>query len=233
MITPAALERLAPLPASAEGASAEGHEGAERAAHLGPTRTSRRPTSAGRGARGGARLRDAVGVHVVEADAGINHKRSASPRKASPCSCTRRCFDGHRADEQPWSVKLTGGPDGDVGGNMLKILPAVWRWCASSASPTARVRRGPTGAADGGAARLFDEGLRSARCREALGPQGVFLGRHGGGRQAHLAAGRVQADVFVPAGGRPSTVNGANWRDFLLPDGTPSARSSSRAPTSS
>jgi len=33
------------------------------------------------------------------------------------------------------------------------------------------------------------------------------------------------ADAFVPAGGRPSTVNGGNWRDFLLADGiTPSAR---------
>ena len=36
---------------------------------------------------------------------------------------------------------------------------------------------------------------------------------------------RVQADVFVPAGGRPSTINASNWRDFLLPDGkTPSAK---------
>jgi len=36
---------------------------------------------------------------------------------------------------------------------------------------------------------------------------------------------RVVADAFVPAGGRPSTVNGSNWREFLQPDGlTPSAR---------
>ena len=35
---------------------------------------------------------------------------------------------------------------------------------------------------------------------------------------------RVQADVFVTGGGRPSTINGSNWKDFLLPDGTPSAR---------
>jgi len=35
---------------------------------------------------------------------------------------------------------------------------------------------------------------------------------------------RVLADAFVPAGGRPSTVNGSNWREFLRADGTPSAR---------
>jgi glutamate dehydrogenase len=33
-----------------------------------------------------------------------------------------------------------------------------------------------------------------------------------------------QADAFVPAGGRPASIHLANWRDFLQPDGTPSAR---------
>jgi len=35
---------------------------------------------------------------------------------------------------------------------------------------------------------------------------------------------RVVADAFVPAGGRPSTINGSNWREYLLPDGTASSR---------
>ena len=35
---------------------------------------------------------------------------------------------------------------------------------------------------------------------------------------------RVVADAFVPAGGRPATMNDANWRDFLTADGTPSAK---------
>jgi glutamate dehydrogenase len=35
---------------------------------------------------------------------------------------------------------------------------------------------------------------------------------------------RVVADAFVPAGGRPQTLNGANWQEHLLPDGTPSSR---------
>ena len=32
------------------------------------------------------------------------------------------------------------------------------------------------------------------------------------------------ADVFIPAGGRPDTINAKNWGQFLLSDGTPSAR---------
>jgi glutamate dehydrogenase len=35
---------------------------------------------------------------------------------------------------------------------------------------------------------------------------------------------RVQADLFIPAGGRPETIDAVNWGQFLLPDGTPSAR---------
>ena len=34
----------------------------------------------------------------------------------------------------------------------------------------------------------------------------------------------VNADVFIPAGGRPFTINDGNWRNFLQADGTPSSR---------
>jgi len=35
---------------------------------------------------------------------------------------------------------------------------------------------------------------------------------------------RVQADVFVPAGGRPNTINKDNWQHFIGADGKPSSR---------
>ena len=35
---------------------------------------------------------------------------------------------------------------------------------------------------------------------------------------------RVQADAFVPAGGRPGSINANNVKAYLLPDGTPSSR---------
>ena len=34
---------------------------------------------------------------------------------------------------------------------------------------------------------------------------------------------RVKSDAFVPAGGRPNTINGENWRQFLDADGRPSS----------
>ncbi len=34
---------------------------------------------------------------------------------------------------------------------------------------------------------------------------------------------QVEADLFIPAGGRPETIDNQNWQHFLKPDGTPSA----------
>ena len=75
--------------------------------------------------------------------------------------------------------------------------------------------------------RLFELGLPLCDLRaEQLGPQGAFhSAEHAdGAAKRNSMHNRVQADVFVTGGGRPSTINGSNWRDFLLPDGTPSAR---------
>ena len=75
--------------------------------------------------------------------------------------------------------------------------------------------------------RLFELGLPLCDLRaEQLGPQGAFhSAEHAdGAAKRNSMHNRVQADVFVTGGGRPSTINGSNWRDFLLPDGTPSVR---------
>jgi glutamate dehydrogenase len=34
----------------------------------------------------------------------------------------------------------------------------------------------------------------------------------------------VEADLFIPGGGRPETIDGRNWEQYLLPDGRPSSR---------
>ena len=131
---------------------------------------------------------------------------------------------------QAFTVKLTGGPDGDVAGNMLRILHREY-------ASTVRV----VGIADGfGCAedpdgipmaeliRLADASLPiSGLDASRLGPRGVLTladTREGAARR-NTMHNRVLADAFVPAGGRPSTVNASNWREFLQPDGlTPSAR---------
>jgi len=33
----------------------------------------------------------------------------------------------------------------------------------------------------------------------------------------------VKADLFIPAGGRPETIDGSNWKRYLAEDGSPSA----------
>jgi len=128
-----------------------------------------------------------------------------------------------------WTIKLTGGPDGDVAGNMLKILNRDY-------GESVRV----VGLADGTASaedveglpmpellRLFDESLPlSAMNAAALGPTGklTLADTPAGITARNTMHNRVLADAFVPAGGRPATMNASNWRDFLQADGTPSAR---------
>jgi len=130
---------------------------------------------------------------------------------------------------QPFSVKITGGPDGDVAGNMLRILHREY---------AERVQ--VVGIADGFGCAEDPDGLSMTellRLADASLPISKFtmaaLGRRGelvladtleGASRRNTMHNRVVADAFVPAGGRPSTVNGTNWRDFLQADGKPSAR---------
>jgi glutamate dehydrogenase len=153
----------------------------------------------------------------------------------------------------PFSVKLTGGPNGDVAGNAIRLLLA--------GCPQVRIRL----IVDGTAALFDPQGLD----REALGrivlrsdaeafdlsrlsPGGFALFRNtkrkDGFRELHrrvemTADGlredwitlddfhakfdalifTVPADLFIPAGGRPETIDGTNWARFLAADGKPSA----------
>ncbi|HSD19892.1 MAG TPA: NAD-glutamate dehydrogenase domain-containing protein [Anaeromyxobacter sp.] len=152
-----------------------------------------------------------------------------------------------------FSVKLTGGPNGDVAGNAIRLLLAG---CAD-----VRIRL----IVDGTAALVDPQGLD----REALGrivlrsdaeafdlsrlsPGGFALFRNAkrkdGFRELHrrvemTAAGlredwvtldefhqefdslifTTPADLFIPAGGRPETIDGTNWALFLTGDRKPSA----------
>lgn len=59
-----------------------------------------------------------------------------------------------------------------------------------------------------------------------LSPQGIMLdisSEEGISRRQTMPF-RVKADAFIPAGGRPNTINGDNWRNFLDPEtGKPSS----------
>ncbi len=130
---------------------------------------------------------------------------------------------------QPFTVKITGGPDGDVGGNCLRILHRDY-------GENARI----VGIADGTGCAEDPDGLDheelmrlvtlskpiSFFSRDKLGPKGhlALLDEPDGVRRRNTMHNRVVADAFVPCGGRPNTIHGGNWRDYLMSNGTPSSK---------
>jgi len=153
-----------------------------------------------------------------------------------------------------FTVKFTGGPNGDVAGNAMQIMLAL--------CPKMQIRL----ILDGAAALFDPAGADPTELRrillkqdldgfnpEALHPGGFMLFRgspkEDGMRLLYRKVGRtaqglveewisiddlsrqfgelpfsVPADLFIPGGGRPETINDENWQRFLLADGTPSAK---------
>jgi len=130
---------------------------------------------------------------------------------------------------EPFTVKLTGGPDGDVAGNEIRILQREY-------GDNARI----VAIADGSGSAEDPDGLNHrellrlvARERpiaefdpDALGPKGRVTGldQPEGFKLRNTLHNRVVTDAFIPAGGRPRTLRDTNWQDFLGPDGSPSSR---------
>merc|ERR1719201_2255165 len=78
--------------------------------------------------------------------------------------------------------------------------------------------------------RLFESGLPLGSINPsklASSAELTLADTPAGAARRNTMHNRVQADAFVPAGGRPATIHAGNWRDFLLdgPDGnTPSSK---------
>ena len=122
-----------------------------------------------------------------------------------------------------FSVKITGGPDGDVAGNEILILNREY-------GDNVKV----VGIADGTGVAEDPEGLDmkellrlvaasepiSSFDRAKLGKDGVLMdvSTPEGVQRRNTMAFRVRATAFVPAGGRPATINESNYRDFLYED---------------
>jgi glutamate dehydrogenase len=161
---------------------------------------------------------------------------------------------GIDAGRDSFSVKFTGGPNGDVAGNAMRLM--------LSRSPRVRIvlildgtaaLHDPAGADHGELTRILLQEDLDAFSPEALHPGGFILFRSGsrrdGLRELYRRVSRtesgleeewisidefsreygslpftVEADLFIPGGGRPETIDGANWERYLLPDGTPSSR---------
>ena len=162
--------------------------------------------------------------------AGINHKEYGVTSEGVVVFLEAALkSQGINPRTQPFTVKMTGGPDGDVAGNAIRIMHREF-------GLNARI----VGIADGtGSAedpvgldliellRLVDEGCGIASFEpKSLSPDGkvLTLSDVAGVEARNTLHNRVQADAFVPCGGRPAAVNQNNWRAFIMEDGTASAR---------
>ncbi|MFO0962980.1 MAG: NAD-glutamate dehydrogenase [Phycisphaerales bacterium] len=161
--------------------------------------------------------------------AGINHKvygvTSEGVAVFLDVALRARGIDPRR---QPFTVKITGGPDGDVAGNMIRILNRDYGANARivGIADGSGVGEDPDGLDHQELLRLFQEALPIAKFDpKKLGKRGsvVPVEAPGGAQMRNTLHNRLVTDAFVPGGGRPATINDSNWRDYLGADGKPSA----------
>ena len=133
------------------------------------------------------------------------------------------------AEGNPYTVKMTGGPDGDVGGNLLRILHREHgkRARIIAISDGTGSLRDPAGLDWEELLRLVGASLGVAKFNPAkLSGTGAVIPAIDKASELvrNNLHNKVDADLFLPCGGRPYTINDQNWREFLRPDGRPSAR---------
>ncbi|MFK8017115.1 MAG: NAD-glutamate dehydrogenase domain-containing protein [Gammaproteobacteria bacterium] len=162
--------------------------------------------------------------------AGINHKAyGVTSEGVTVFLDTALRAVGIDPQSEAFSVKITGGPDGDVAGNEILILNRDY-------AKNARI----VGVADGSGCAEDPDGLdmdelvRLVRSElpiaafesDRLGPSGsvVSIEQPEGIRLRDTLHNRIVSDAFVPAGGRPGTINERNWEAFLDASGKPSSR---------
>jgi glutamate dehydrogenase len=127
-----------------------------------------------------------------------------------------------------FTIKMTGGPDGDVAGNEIKILVREY-------GENVKI----VGIADHSGCAEDPDGLnhdellrlvRSALCisyfdTTKLGPSGKLhtTDTPEGTKARNTMHNRLEADAFLPCGGRPNTIDCSNYKNFIKADGRPSA----------
>ena len=128
---------------------------------------------------------------------------------------------------RPFDVTFTGGPRGDVAGNAVKLL--IKRYGGNARILTMADGHGcaydPRGLDHQELLRLI-HGERPITDfdKKALSGEKAFVAPADTAEGVRLRTNlhnTVEADLFIPAGGRPDTINMRNWHEFLAPDKTP------------
>ena len=127
-----------------------------------------------------------------------------------------------------FTIKMTGGPDGDVGGNEIKILIREYGENVKivGIADHSGCAEDPNGLNHDELLRLFHEGLCISNFSEdKLSEDGVLhtVETEEGVKARNSMHNRLEADAFVPCGGRPNTIDITNYKQFIKEDGKPSA----------
>ena len=128
----------------------------------------------------------------------------------------------------PFTIKMTGGPDGDVAGNEIKILIREYgdNVRIVGVADHSGCAEDPAGLAHDELIRLVKEGSCISNFDQSkLGPNGVLhtVNTPEGIKARNSMHNRLESSAFIPCGGRPNTIDISNYKHFLKPDGTPSA----------
>ena len=160
---------------------------------------------------------------------GINHKKYGVTSEGVLVFLRYALIEnGIDPDHDAFTIKLTGGPDGDVGGNAIRILIRDYadKVAIVGISDGTGSAVDPKGLNQEALLVLVEQGL-GIHCfpPDLLSADGFVSGLK---EESEIARrnnmhNEVTADVFLPAGGRPSTINATNWRDFLNSRGEPSS----------
>ena len=163
-------------------------------------------------------------------NAGINHKvygvTSEGVNVFLDIALKARGIDPRK---QRFTIKITGGPDGDVAGNMMRILERDYGKNAVIVGVGDGSGSGedPDGLDHAELLRLFKEGLPIASFDpKKLSPRGRVtpVDAPDGAQLRNTLHNRLVTDAFVPGGGRPATIHEGNWQEFLQADGSPSTK---------
>jgi glutamate dehydrogenase len=130
-----------------------------------------------------------------------------------------------------FTVKITGGPDGDVAGNELKILHREYgeNCRVLSIADGFGAAYDPAGLEWKELLRLVTEGHSIAAFDKSKlsKSEEAFVIKADTNQNIRIRdelTARISTDVFIPAGGRPYTVNGKNWNAYLDKNGKPTMR---------
>lgn len=132
-----------------------------------------------------------------------------------------------RKDE--FTVKMTGGPDGDVGGNQINIMIREYGINVKvvGIADHSGCAEDPDGLNHEELLRLFKEGLCISNFDASrLSLMGVLhtCDTEEGIKARNTMHNRLEADAFVPCGGRPNTIDINNYKQFLREDGLPRSK---------